>query len=137
MTGAINRVSEARGIARGERELATLRPFFRRKIVERIVKRMFPQHQQGEIWKILNRYPSESEEIASRIHLDALKLSGGSADRLIELIDTAKQDRRDVIIPAENSRLHALGVVAYAGLSDDEKDRISNEDLNEYLDWIG
>jgi hypothetical protein len=135
MTQVNNRASQARDIERGKRELATLRPYFRCEIVESIVRRLFP-NQVGDTWQILNDYQGDSGEVSSRIHLDALKLSEGNQDKLKENINAAKRDFREVILPAENPRASGLGFVAYVRLSDEEKDRVTNEDLKEYLNWI-
>jgi len=136
VTQAINRAAEARDIERGKRVMAKLWPHFRREVVESIVKRLFPEHEAGEIRQILNDYQGDSEEGSSRIHLDALKLSDGSREKLREKIKAAKQDSREVILPAENPKSTDLGWVAYLRLSDEEKDRVTNEDLNQYLNWI-
>lgn len=136
MSRRIDRVSEARGIQRGNRVLTVLRPLFNSESVRAIIQRDFPQQTQPSVLDVLNEYHSDSEELSCRIRLDALKQSKGNLKKLRELISVAKQDFRDIIMPAENSRLHALGVVAYSRLSDDEKDRIADEDLNEYLNWI-
>lgn len=135
MTYTINRESQARDIERGERRLATLKPYFRRELVESIFKKLFPD-EGGEVWQILNDYKDDSEEGSSRIHLAALKLSDGSREGLRENIINAKRDFRDVIVPAESPRVSDLGLVAYVGLSDEEKDRVTDEDLKEYLNWI-
>jgi hypothetical protein len=130
-----SRESTARSIARGERELAALRPFFRRDEVESKVAKMFP-NQINEVWEILNEYQSESEELTCRIHLDALKLSEGNTDALREQIKDAQEDIRFVIAPAENPRLFRPGMEMLDLAPQDEQDRESEADIKEYLDWI-
>lgn len=49
------RESTARSIARGERELAALRPFFGRDEAESKVAKMFPNHIH-KAWETLNEY---------------------------------------------------------------------------------
>ena len=130
-----SRESTARSIARGERELAALRPFFRRDQVESKVANMFP-NEINKVWEILNEYQSESEELTCRIHLDALKLSEGSTDVLREHIKEAQEDIRYVILSAENPRLFRPGMEMLDTAPQDEQDRASEADIKEYLDWI-
>lgn len=135
MSQANNRASQARDVERGKRDVATRTPYFQREIVESIVKRLFPD-QVGEIWQILNDFEGDSEEGSCRIRLDALKLSGGHRDKLKENINAAKSDFREVLVLAENPRASGLGIVAYVRLSDEEKDRLTDEDLKEYVTWV-
>lgn len=130
-----NTESTARSIARGERELAALRPFFRREEVESKITKMFP-NQVHEVWEILNEYQSESEELTCRIHLDALRLSEGNTEALREHIKEAEEDIRFVIVPAENPRLFRPGMEMLDMAPQDEQDRASEADIKEYLDWI-
>ena len=132
----IDRAAEAKGIERGNRVLSILRPLFTHDVVRKIIRREFPQHTESEVFDILKAYKPESEEFANRVHLDSIKLSEGSLAELQQLIRVANQDFRDIVMPAENPRLHQMGVVAYAYSSEDEKDQITNDDLNDYLTWI-
>lgn len=136
MSRRIDRVSEARGIQRGTRVLATLQPFFTRDVVLAILRRDFPRHNETEVLDILKAYQRDSEKLSCRVHLDSMKLSEGNVEKLSQLISAAKEDFRDIVMPAENPRTHNMGVVAYSRLSDDEKDLIATEDLNDYLAWI-
>ncbi len=135
MNKALDRAAEAKGIERGNRALAALKPYFRRHVVESIVKRIFPETELAQVWQILNAYEREPE-LSARIHLGALKLSGGSQDKLKDWIRAANQDAREVILPAEDPKKSDLGFVDYVRLSDEEKDALTNDDLKQYLDWI-
>lgn len=130
-----SRESDARSVARGERAIAALRPFFRRDEVESKVAKMFP-NQIKRVWEILSEYQSESEELTCRIHLDALKLSEGSIEVLREQIKEAQEDIRFVIVPAENPRLFRPGMEMLDVAPEDEQDRASEADIKEYLEWI-
>ena len=131
----IDRAAEARGIQRGTRQLSMMRPFFNRQVVERITKRDFPQYSESEVLDILNQFKVDDDELSWRTRLDALKLSEGSLEKLKEQIGEARRDFREVVMPAETPRIFA-DVVAYARLPEDEKDRTSEEDLNEFLSWV-
>ena len=136
MSIRIDRVSEARGLERGNRVLAMLKPFFCRETVRRIIQRELPQHAESQVLEVLSAYKSESEELTCRIYLGAVRLSDGRLDKLREVIREAKQDFRDVLGGAENRSFYEMDVVAYENHSEDEKDRIADEDLNDYLRWL-
>jgi hypothetical protein len=131
----IDRVAEARDIQRGTRQLSMMRPFFNQQVVERITKRDFPQYSESTVLDILNQFKADDDELSWRTRLDALKLSEGSLEKLKEQIGEARRDFREVVMPAETPRIF-VDVVAYARLSEDEKDRTSEEDLNEFLSWV-
>jgi hypothetical protein len=131
----IDRVAEARDIQRGTRQLSMMRPFFNQQVVERITKRDFPQYSESTVLDILNQFKADDDELSWRTRLDALKLSEGSLEKLKEQIGEARRDFREVVMPAETHRIF-VDVVAYARLSEDEKDRTSEEDLNEFLSWV-
>ena len=135
MPARIDRAAEATGIQRGTRPLSIMRSFFNREVVERIIKRDFPQRSVSEVMDILDRYEAADEELSWRTRLDALKLSEGSLEKLKQQIGEARRDFREVVMPAETPRIFA-DVVAYARLPEDEKDRTSQEDLNEFLSWV-
>jgi hypothetical protein len=136
MNKAISRTSTSRSQKRGSQALASMKPFFRREVVESKVKTLFPLHAVLDIFQILNEYQSDSDELSSRVQLDALKLCGGNLEALRDNIRIANREFRDVIMSAENPRIVALGIRAWAVLPEDEKDRISCEDLKEYLVWV-
>ena len=136
MERRIDRESEARSAERADRVLAVLTPLFTRDTVRRIIRREFPQNTETEVCDILKGFNSESEELSCQVHLDSIKLSEGSLAKLQQLVELANLDFRDVILPAENPRLLNMDFVAYADSSEDEEDRITNEDLNDYVTWI-
>ena len=64
-----------------DRELARLKPYFRREVVERKVKSLFPNQDHAKILQLLN------SDIPSfwgleRMQLDILKLSNGNLEQL-------------------------------------------------------
>jgi hypothetical protein len=136
MSMKIDRAAEARDIERGNRQISLSRPFFTHEVVERIIKRDFHYHSESEVLGTLNEYKSDDDEGTSRVQLAALKLSEGSLHKLKQFIEEAKRDFRDVVGPAETPRLLAVDPVVYLGLPEDEKDRITDEDLDEYLSWV-
>ena len=136
MNRRIDRESEARELERGDRVISVLQPLFTHAVVQKMIRREFPHQRETEVFDILRAYNPEDEELSCRIRLDALKLSEGSLPKLQQLIEVANQDFRDIVLPAENPRLLEMDVDAYADSSEDEKDQIANNDLNDYLTWI-
>ena len=121
---------------RGERELAKKSPFFRRELVEAKVKLLFPDKAPAEILQLLDEYDSDFGEGTARIQLAILKLSDGDIEKLRYHIAAAKRDYRDVILPAENPELLRVGVGSWARMSEDEKEQLSNKDVQQYLGWL-
>jgi hypothetical protein len=127
---------EARMKQRGDRELRRKKPFFQRRIVEARAKAMFPNHAPAEILEVLDEYKPGLAELAPRVQLAILKLSDGDFARLRYQLDAAKSDYRDVILPAENPEFVRLPMDSWLAMSEAEKDRLSNRDVQQYLDWL-
>jgi hypothetical protein len=74
------------------RQLARLKPYFRREVVEAKVKSLFPNHAPAEILQLLdNDIPSFWG--LERMQLNILKLSNGDIDKLHYYIGIAKSER--------------------------------------------
>jgi len=136
MGKTVSRESSAKSKDRGARARVRLQPFFRRDVVTAKIKKVFPNVPATEILPILDQYQSGSDEQSARVHLDILKVSDGNLGRLRELISAAREDSRDVIMTAENPTILSMGIPAWAVLSDDEKDRVSDKDVEQYLEWV-
>ena len=71
-------------------------------LVEALVTRLFRPEVRVEATNVLAQYGTQVHEREDiRVRVAALKLSGGSLDRLRELVATAKRDYRDVLAWAE------------------------------------
>ena len=136
MSQLMSRESEAKMAERAKRLLEIKKRFFRRDVVESKVGGMFPISIVAEVLQILGEYQAHSESHAARVHLAALKLSDGALEKLRIQINAATQDFRDVINPAENPGIFSMRMGAWAALSDNEKEKLSNEDHDQYLNWI-
>jgi len=105
--------------------------------VERVVRRDFPAERFAEVMSMLSEYGADEswQREADRVRLAALKLAGGSIERLRYEIEGAKRDYRDV-----------LGTGEYPGygkrargrkkLPPEEEQRIIDADWKEYQDWL-
>lgn len=121
---------------RGDRELRKKKPFFHREIVEAKVESLFPNHDTTQTLQLLDEFHTRVAEVAPRVQLAILKLSDGDLERLRYYLDAAKCDYRDVILPAENPEFLRLPMDSWLAMSDAEKDRLSNRDVQQYLDWL-
>ena len=118
-------------------------PEVTREDVARVVRRELPSEVSGNgsrppgrIWKrIVARSGSRQ-----RVQLAILKLAGGDLDRLLDCIQTAMGDFRDVLAAAEYSRYvkesWARLIRKAEAMSPQEAERTMEEDWNEYQAWL-
>ncbi len=77
-----------------------MKPYTSSDVMEAI-KNIFPKHIK-DVEEIIFEYGKENhEKEENRVRLAVLKLSNGDLDGLIQFIDLAKQDYRDVLLRAE------------------------------------
>lgn len=119
-----------------DRELARLKPYFRREVVEAKIKSLFPNHDPAEILRLLD------DDIPSfwgleRMQLDNLKLSNGDLDQLDYYIGVAKskQDFLQVIELAESPESSRIDIHD-KGLFWGEHKRLIERDFRQYLNWL-
>ncbi len=102
--------------------------------VERVLQRDFASAELASAMAQLDRYGSESwQREVDRVRLAALKLAGGDLRRLAVEIDTACDDYRDVLGPAEYPRYLAQ---YEKDLDDDRKQQIIDADWQAYQQWL-
>lgn len=136
MSQVMSRESEARMVKRAKQVLENKQPYFQRDVVESKVRTLFSIAIVPEVLNILNEYQAFSDQHSARVQLAVLRLSGSDLEKLREQVNLAKLDFRDVIVPAEDPGILRLGMGAWYALSDDEKEKLSNEDHKQYMDWI-
>lgn len=119
-----------------DREMARLKPYFRREVVERKVKSLFPNQEPAKILQLLdNDIPSYWG--LERIQLNILKLSNGNLDQLHHYIGVAKSERdfMKVIELAEypeSSRIDISDKDRFWG----EHKQLIERDFKQYLNWL-
>jgi hypothetical protein len=101
--------------------------------VKRIVRRDFPEIQFDSVMAALKGYEGNRER--SRVQLAILKLARGSLDALRKHINTATQDFRDVLAPAEYPEYSKLAF-RVRELPAAEQQRIIDSDWTQYQDWL-
>lgn len=116
------------------RQLAKLRPYFRREVVEAKVKSLFPNHAPAEILRLLdNDIPSFLGQ--ERMQLDILKLSNGDMDQLRYYIKVAESDALKVVRLAENPESSKRDVHDKDLFWGEHKQEIER-DFRQYLNWL-
>ena len=102
--------------------------------IERIVNRDFADSERETVFSILEEYGSDEwNREPERVRLAALKLSNGKIALLRRAIESAKNDYRDTIAPAEYPNYLKLGV---GELSENETQRIIEADWEQYQEWL-
>jgi hypothetical protein len=102
--------------------------------VERVVRREYPPEQFEEVLAILDVYgKADWHREKDRVQLAALKLAGGNADKLLELI-CDMQDYRDILVNAEYPAY--LKEPQSWKLPGAEKQRLSKQDRAQYTEWL-
>ena len=110
--------------------------FFRADFVESKARALFPDDTASTVLQILSEYQAPSEVLSAQARLAALKLSNGDLKELRIQIHKAKQDFRDVILPAESPGFLRMAMSEWAALSDDAHEKLANEDHEQYMTWI-
>lgn len=111
---------------------------YKRDLVLTKIKKIFPHEAPSTIMSILDLCNSsdKNEEGRVRIQLAILKLCQGKIDKLKHYIEIAKSDYRDVIGPAEYPRAWKIGFVGTSKLDKSARQRLIEEDLRQYQDWL-
>jgi hypothetical protein len=106
--------------------------------VERIVRRDYSEAQFSSVIDVLKGYedsPSGRREL-TRVHLAVLKLANGVLDALRTHINTAVQDFRDVLGPAEYPEYSEKVAFRTKKPSVAEVQRIIDSDWKQYEAWL-
>ena len=112
-------------------------PLATRELVEEMVKRIFPQENPSRISALLHMYGTERyERERERVQLAILKLSEGAPDRLLRLIEMAKQDYRDVLAYAEYPNEMGKSATEMGEMPPQDAKRIRDKDRQQYLEWL-
>lgn len=108
-------------------------PQVTREDVERVIRRDFAPEQWETVSSLLDEY---GDSDSSRVRLAILKLSGGDVEKVLDYVERANEDFRDVVGPAEyprstedwSSRTSPEERAAY--------ERHVAEDWREYPEWL-
>ena len=114
------------------RQIARLNPYFRREVVVRKVKALFPNEDHTKILSLLDT-DLPSFWGTERLQLDILKLSNGNLDQLQHYIGVAKSEHRMKVIELaehpESSRFDVNDKNLFWG----EHKQLIEKDFQQYL----
>jgi hypothetical protein len=111
-------------------------PKVNRADVERVVRRDFPPEQFDSVLALLDEYGvKDFQSEKDRVQLAVLKLAGGSIEKLLQTIEVAMIDYRDVLAPAEYPKYQAE-VSPTEKLPVKKYNRIIESDWQQYQDWL-
>lgn len=104
--------------------------------VARIVHRDFPEDQFETVMAMIDEYGIQPWQLGkSRVQLAILKLAQGDIAALKRAIETAKQDSRDVMGPAEYPEYMQVWS-QLRQLSGKEQARVIKSDWEQYQNWL-
>jgi len=118
-----------------DREIARLNPYFRREVVLRKVKSLFPNEDQD---KILNLLDTDIPSFwgTERLQLDILKLSDGNLDQLQHYIGVAKSEHRMKVIELAEHPESSPFDINDKNLFWGEHKQLIERDFRQYLKWL-
>ena len=117
------------------REQAKLKPYFRREVVERKVRSLFPEQDGAYILQLLDDNTPDLGSV-ERMQLSILKLSNGNLDQLKHYLKLASSptDFRKLIQLAESPGSSRL--VDQKDLFWGEHKKLIEKDFREYEKWL-
>jgi hypothetical protein len=116
------------------RQLAKVKSYFHREVVESKVKYLFPDHDPSEILQLLDDGITSFFE-RERVQLDVLKLSNGDLAKLKYYVGLAESDSLKVTQLAEYPESSKRDLKSKDLLWGDHKKEIER-DLRQYLNWL-
>ena len=116
-----------------------MKTIFSAEVLRRIESTWSAAQDRKQACEILATYGlEEHERERHRVQLAILKLSGGSLDRLCEMVQSAKTDYRDVLMWAEYPEEEQALWSVRPRLSREEQERLARireRDRKQYEDW--
>lgn len=103
-----------------------------REMLQKQVAARFPEPERDRVITALEALGAEGDALSARVQLAIVKLSGGRAAEVPDLIGLARTDYRDVLAAAEYRHEMAEGVVADEAVIAAARRR----DLEEFRTWI-
>jgi hypothetical protein len=101
--------------------------------IKRIIERDFPKNERDRVIKTLNRYKSESEKGANRVHAAILKISDGSVEKVEKNVEVAIIDYRDVLSWAEYP---SYSKNLFEEFSYEKEKQQNDDDWQQYNEWL-
>jgi len=101
------------------------------------IRRIFPRENPADILEILEFYGTDGgEKETERVRLAVLKLCGGDLNELLEMIEAAKEDYRDILAWAESPNQLRTSPAELAALPPEASNEVRESDRRQYLAWL-
>lgn len=131
-----SRLSKKRKQSQSETVVSQRVPTVTPEDVDRLVMREFPEHYK-ELTQLLaefrsKRFPGEEDRVRAAV----LKMAAGDYGQIPQLIDSARQDSRDVLAAAEYPNYLKKRQRERARLSESEKQAIYDADWRQFDEWF-
>jgi len=111
---------------------------YSRNDVRQAVLRLFGESLSKEVLAVLDRYGGHADSgVRARVHLAALKLSGGDLDELKTRVNQAIADSHDVISMAEYPSHVSMQSQSCSEATLRELHESDLRDHQEWLKWMG
>ena len=110
------------------------------KVLHKVESAWPDPQQRDQAYGILRRYKGDgSTPGQTRVQLAMLKLAQGSLDELLDLLEVADRDFRDVVAPAESpEELRSTHIIKrhLTASEQAEVERIRKRDRQQYKRWL-
>lgn len=101
------------------------------------IRQTFPGENPADVLKILELYGADGgERETPRVRLAVLKLCGGDLGELLEMINAAKGDYRDVLAWAESPNQLRISPAELVVMPPEASNEVREKDCRQYLAWL-
>jgi len=105
-------------------------------IIDKICQ-TFPRENSADVLEILELYGADGgERETQRVRLAVLKLCGGDLNELLEMIEAAKDDDRDLLAWAESPNQLRTSPFEFAAMPPEASNEVRESDRRQYLAWL-
>jgi len=99
--------------------------------------KLFRAKIRRTFWKFFDLYGADGgERETQRVRLAVLKLCGGDLNELLEMIEAAKDDYRDVLAWAESPNQLRTSPAELAAMPLEASNEVRESDRRQYLAWL-
>jgi hypothetical protein len=114
------------------------------ELVARKLKQLFPAGEQAEAIRLLEEEcgrnlpfcENSDAQGLERVRLAVVKLAGGSLAELRRQVEVAKEDWRDVLLPAESPEAVKVGLLNVTKLDAEARLSLEERDRKQYEEWL-
>ena len=119
----------------GARELAKLKPYFSREVVERKVRSLFPDQDHAQILQLLDDYTPDFWGL-ERMQLNILKLSNGNLEQLHHYLKVANSQTEFIKVIQMAESPESSRIVDQKEIGWGKHKKLVKKDYRDYLNWL-